>query len=50
MDVPDANPGGVALFEGLGLVPTFEAARMYTGPAPEVELAGIYGVTSLELG
>ncbi|MFB7462124.1 GNAT family N-acetyltransferase [Streptomyces sp. NPDC056224] len=50
VDVPDANPGGVALFEGLGLVPTFEAARMYTGQAPELELAGIYGVTSLELG
>lgn len=50
VDVPDANPEGIALFEGLGLVPTFETARMYTGPAPEVELAGIYGVTSLELG
>lgn len=50
VDVPDANPDAVALFTGLGLVPTFEAARMYTGPAPEVELAGIYGVTSLELG
>ncbi|MGW0751048.1 GNAT family N-acetyltransferase [Streptomyces sp. NPDC002587] len=50
VDVPDANPGGIALFEGLGLVPTFEAARMYTGPAPQLELAGIYGVTSLELG
>ncbi|MFE9631149.1 GNAT family N-acetyltransferase [Streptomyces sp. NPDC006463] len=50
VDVPDANPHGIALFEGLGMVPTFETARMYTGPAPEVELAGIYGVTSLELG
>ncbi|MBT2481781.1 GNAT family N-acetyltransferase [Streptomyces sp. ISL-94] len=50
VDVPDANPGAVELFTGLGLAPTFEAARMYTGPTPEVELAGIYGVTSLELG
>jgi hypothetical protein len=29
---------------------TFETARMYTGPAPDVDLAGIYGVTTFELG
>ncbi|KMO95511.1 GNAT family N-acetyltransferase [Streptomyces roseus] len=50
VDVPDANPSATALVAGLGLEPTFEAARMYTGPAPEIELAGLYGVTSLELG
>ncbi|KOY57006.1 GNAT family N-acetyltransferase [Streptomyces sp. XY332] len=50
VDVPDANPAATALLAGLGLAPSFEAARMYTGPAPEVEVAGIYGVTSLELG
>lgn len=50
VDAPDANPAATALLAGLGLVPSFEAARMYTGPAPEVELPGMYGVTSLELG
>ncbi|MEU6865735.1 GNAT family N-acetyltransferase [Streptomyces sp. NPDC046876] len=50
VDVPDANPVATALLSDLGLVPTFEAARMYTGPAPQVELSGLYGVTSLELG
>ncbi|MEU8436482.1 GNAT family N-acetyltransferase [Streptomyces sp. NPDC029216] len=50
VDVPDANPAAAAVAAGLGLAPTFETARMYTGPAPEVELAGLYGVTSLELG
>ncbi|MFE5770023.1 GNAT family N-acetyltransferase [Streptomyces sp. NPDC056485] len=50
VDVPDANPSATALMAGLGLKQAFEAARMYTGPAPEVELAGLYGVTSLELG
>ncbi|WP_030295571.1 GNAT family N-acetyltransferase [Streptomyces katrae] len=50
VDVPDANPAATALLAGLGLAPSFEAARMYTGPAPEVEVAGMYGVTSLELG
>ncbi|MEW1634082.1 GNAT family N-acetyltransferase [Streptomyces sp. NPDC093801] len=50
VDVPDANPAAAAVAAGLGLAPAFETARMYTGPAPELELAGLYGVTSLELG
>lgn len=50
VDVPDANPEAVRLLEGLGLVATFEAARMYTGPAPEVAMAEMFGVASLELG
>ncbi|MFJ8164415.1 GNAT family N-acetyltransferase [Streptomyces sp. NPDC096136] len=50
VDVPDANPAAAAVATGLGLAPAFETARMYTGPAPELDLAGLYGVTSLELG
>ncbi|MFD3699171.1 GNAT family N-acetyltransferase [Streptomyces sp. NPDC058646] len=50
VDVPDANPRATALAVELGLEPTFEAARMYTGPAPDLDLAGLYGITSLELG
>ncbi|MFD9568918.1 GNAT family N-acetyltransferase [Streptomyces sp. NPDC059982] len=50
VDAPDVNPAAAALLAGLGLVPSFETARMYTGPAPEVDTAGLYGVTSLELG
>ncbi|MFK0253971.1 GNAT family N-acetyltransferase [Streptomyces sp. NPDC090445] len=50
VDVPDANRAATELVAGLGLVPVFEAARMYTGPAPDLELSGLYGVTSLELG
>ncbi|MEU3725481.1 GNAT family N-acetyltransferase [Streptomyces sp. NPDC031705] len=50
VDVPDANPAAGAVATGLGLAPAFETARMYTGPVPEVELAGLYGITSLELG
>ncbi|MCJ1676747.1 GNAT family N-acetyltransferase [Streptomyces sp. APSN-46.1] len=50
VDVPDGNQAATALMSGLGLTPTFEAARMYTGPAPDLDLAGLYGVTSLELG
>jgi hypothetical protein len=50
IDVPDINKPAVALVEQLGLVPSFEAARMYTGPDPDVDMAGMYAVTSLELG
>ncbi|MEW2415430.1 GNAT family N-acetyltransferase [Streptomyces sp. NPDC046866] len=50
VDVPDTHTVATELLTGLGLVPTFEAARMYTGPAPQLELSGLYGVTSLELG
>ncbi|MEU3467400.1 GNAT family N-acetyltransferase [Streptomyces sp. NPDC006687] len=50
VDVPGVNPAAAAVAAGLGLVPAFETARMYTGPAPELDLAGLYGITSLELG
>ncbi|MEU1620274.1 GNAT family N-acetyltransferase [Streptomyces sp. NPDC005722] len=50
IDVPEPNEAAVRLVEHLGLTPSFEAARMYTGPVPDVDLAGMYGVTSLELG
>ncbi|GII94123.1 GNAT family N-acetyltransferase [Sinosporangium siamense] len=50
IDVPDINKPSVAMAERLGLRPSFEAARMYTGPVPDVDLKGIYATTSLELG
>ena len=40
----------VALAEGRGLAPAFETARMYTGPAPAIDLPWLYGVTTFELG
>ncbi|MFF8693920.1 GNAT family N-acetyltransferase [Streptomyces sp. NPDC015144] len=50
VDVPDVNPAAVRLAEELGLSPSFETARMYTGPVPEFDRSGLFGVTSLELG
>jgi len=50
IDVPDRNVSAVRLAEQLGLKPSFETARMYTGPDPQVDYAGLFGVTSLELG
>jgi hypothetical protein len=50
VDVPDMNGPAVALMERLGLKPSFETARMYTGGDPAIDRAGLFGVTSLELG
>jgi hypothetical protein len=50
VDMPDINKPAIALAERIGLKPSFETARMYTGPDPKVDYAGLYGVTSLELG
>lgn len=50
LDAPEPNPQATALAEALGLAPGFETARMYTGPAPALDIAKIYGVTTFELG
>jgi hypothetical protein len=50
LDVPEPNKAAGALAEAMGLKPVFETARMYTGPDPEIDRAGLYGVTSFELG
>ncbi len=50
IDVPDINKPGVALAEAAGMKPSFETARMYTGATPELDYAGLFGVTSFELG
>jgi len=50
LDVPEPNLDALALAEGRDLEPAFETARMYTGPAPAIELTELYGVTTFELG
>lgn len=50
LDVPEVNRPAVRLAEGLSLAPAFETTRMYTGPAPEVALERIFGVSTFELG
>ncbi len=50
VDVPDYNTPSVRLVEAMGLKPSFETARMYTGPDPAFDRAGLFGVTSFELG
>ncbi len=50
IDMPDINKSALALAERMRLKPAFETARMYTGPNPSIDLGGVFGVTSLELG
>lgn len=50
IDVPETNPAAVALAEGAGFTPSFETARMYTGPVRPYAQERVFGVTTLELG
>lgn len=50
LDVPEPNAAAVALAERHGLKPSFETARMYTGPVRDIDLPTVYGITSFELG
>jgi hypothetical protein len=50
IDLPLPNMQAVALLEGFGMKRSFETARIYRGPDPELPLGRIFGITSLELG
>jgi GNAT superfamily N-acetyltransferase len=50
LDVPEPNLAGVQLAKSFGLQPVFSTVRMYTKPAPKLQLEKIFGVTTFELG
>jgi ribosomal protein S18 acetylase RimI-like enzyme len=50
LDVPEPNTKAIRLAERYGMRPVFETARMYTGAAPAIDLARVFGVTTFELG
>ncbi|MEM8613941.1 MAG: GNAT family N-acetyltransferase [Cyanobacteria bacterium P01_H01_bin.105] len=50
LDVPEVNHEAVALTKRYDMPPVFETARMYTQEAPKLPVAGIFGVTTFELG
>lgn len=50
LDVPEPHADAVALAKAMDLAPVFETARMYTGPEPAIDRAGLYGITTFELG
>ncbi len=50
LDTPLPHAGAVRLAEAHGMRPVFETARMYRGPAPELDLGRVFAITSFELG
>ncbi|KAB1072352.1 GNAT family N-acetyltransferase [Methylobacterium planeticum] len=50
LDLPEPNRAAVRLADSLGFAPSFETARMYRGPRPDLPLSETYGVTTFELG
>jgi len=50
LDVPEPNKAALRLAKRYGFALVFETARMYTGDAPDIDLARIFGVTTFELG
>jgi len=50
LDVPEPNTPAVRMAESLGFFPIFETARMHLGPAPVIDAARLFGITSFELG
>ncbi|WP_299668320.1 GNAT family N-acetyltransferase [uncultured Ruegeria sp.] len=50
IDMPQPNTAAFALADALGLEKVFETARMYSEHEPEIDLNGIFGVTTFELG
>jgi hypothetical protein len=50
LDVPEVNGEARRLVERHSMRPRFETARMYAGPAPNVPLEHVFGVTTFELG
>ncbi|HXV30092.1 MAG TPA: GNAT family N-acetyltransferase [Sinorhizobium sp.] len=50
LDIPEPNVSARALCARYNMKPVFETARMYRGPAPELPLTRIYGITTFELG
>jgi hypothetical protein len=50
LDIPEPNAAARTLVERRGTSQVFATARMYTGPAPSIDLDRIFGVTTFELG
>lgn len=50
IDVPEPNDSAMELVKRRAMHRVFETARMYRGPARQIDLHKIFGVTTLELG
>ena len=50
IDVPEPATGFSAYLDDLAFEKGFDTMRMYRGPAPDIRLAGVFSVSTLELG
>jgi len=50
LDIPEVNEAAKKMVMKYRMKPVFETARMYTEDKPKIDLNGIFGVTSFELG
>lgn len=50
LDIPASNTQAVRLVEHYNMTPVFEELRMYRNGMPTVDLHGVYGITTFELG
>jgi hypothetical protein len=50
LDIPEPNAAAGELVARRAMTQVFATARMYTGPAPVIDLDRVFGVTSFELG
>lgn len=50
LDVPENNPGALAIASRYNMEEVFGCARMYFGPKPSLPALEIFGVTSFEFG
>lgn len=50
LDVPDVNGPGMEMADRYGMKRVFGTGRIYNGPAPDIDLGRVFGVTSFELG
>lgn len=50
LDVAEPNAAAAAMADRFGMKEVFATARMYTGPAPQLRLDLVFGITTFELG
>lgn len=50
LDVPEPNQNAQMLIQHYQMKPIFEVIRMYRNGSPQMDIKGIYGITTYELG
>lgn len=50
LDIPEPNQNALSLVKHYKMTPAFEVIRMYRNGTPDIDLQGIYGISTFELG